>query len=109
MARISRLPIDVEAGFPQRFQCRIAGVLLGFEVRYNPAGDFYTVDIMDQTGDVIVHAKPVIYGADLFAGVVDDRLPDVMLIAADTAGAHEHAGHGALGVDVHLWVMGPVA
>jgi len=39
---------------------------------------------------------------------VDDRLPDVMIVAADTAGAHDRAGKGDFGVDVHLWIMEPV-
>lgn len=108
MARIGRLPIDPAVGFPQRFQCRIAGVLLGFEVRYNAMGDFFTIDIMDQDGDVIVSGKPIVYGADLLEGIVDDRLPGVMIVAADTAGVHDRVGRDALGVDVHLYIMEPI-
>lgn len=108
MAQVRRLPIDPVLGFPQRFQCRVSGVLLGFEVRYNAEGDFYTIDIYDQGGNVIVHGKPVVYGSDLLESIIDDRLPDVMIIAADTAGAHDSAGKGVFGVDVHLWIMEPV-
>lgn len=108
MARVARLPVDVEVGFPQRFQCRVSGVILGFEIRYNPVADVYTADIMDRDDDTIVHGKPIIYGADLLEGIEDDRLPDVMIVAADPAGVHEHAGQGAFGVDVHLWIMEPV-
>lgn len=108
MARIARLPIDTAAGFPQRFQCRVSGVTLGFELRYNPEGDFYTATITDREGDVIVQSKPIVYGADLFGSIADGRLPSVMIIPADRAGAYEHAGQGALGIDVHLWIMEPV-
>lgn len=108
MAQISHLPVDVEVGFPQRFRCRVAGVMLEFEARYNPDGDFYTIDIYDQDGDVIVYGKPVVYGADLLAGVVDDRLPAVAIVAGDTANRHQHAGKGVFGVDVHLWISEPM-
>ena len=108
MAQVRRLPVDIDAGFPQRFQCRVAGVLLGVEVRYNSEGDFYTIDVYDAEGSPIVLGKTVVYGADLLGGIVDDRLPDVMIVAANTAGAHDSAGKGDFGVDVHLWIMEPV-
>lgn len=105
MARVMKLPINPETGFPQRFQCRVGGVLLGFEVRYNSEGDFYTVDIFDREDDVIVYGKPIIYGSDLFDGIVDERLPDVAIIPADMAGAHESVDEGVLGTDVQLLIV----
>lgn len=100
------LPLDIGAGFPQRFECRVAGVILGFEFRYNSEGDFYTVDIFDGSGAGIVEGVPVVYGSDILAGIVDDRLPEASIIVADTAGQRGHAGRGALGVDVLLWIAG---
>lgn len=103
-----RLPIDVNAGFPQRFQTRVAGVLLTFEVRYNGMADMYTMDIYDQDGEPIVYGRPVVYGANLLDGIVDDRLPPVAIVAGDTAGKHDRAGKGVFGIDVHLWISQPV-
>lgn len=108
MATISHLPIDVNVGFPQRFKCRVAGVLLEFECRYNPNGDVYTMDIYDQDGNVIVYGKPIVYGSNLLDGIVDDRLPPVAIVAGDTANKHQRAGKGVFGVDVHLWISEPI-
>lgn len=109
MAQWRRLPVDVGAGFPQRFQTRVAGVLLRFEVRYNGVADLYTVDIYDQRGEPIVYGRPVIYGANLLDGIVDDRLPPVRIVPADMAGKRQYVGRDVFGVEVHLWISEPVA
>lgn len=106
MAKITYLPIDPRVGFPQRFSCRIGGVLLIFIIHYNAEGDFYTATILDKDEDVIVHNKPFIYGSDLFDGVVDDRLPQVPIATADLAGKYDHAGKSSFMVEVFPWIMG---
>lgn len=108
MAQISHLPINPDAGYPQRFSCRVGGVLLDFIIRYNHEGDFYTATILDQEGDVIVHGKPFIYGADLLDGIEDARLPAVPIISADLAGTQTVAGKREFMRDVFPWIMEPV-
>lgn len=108
MATIKYLPIDPSRGFPQRFRCRIGGVLLDFEIRYNSEADFYTATVRDQSGDVIVYGKPFVYGADLFDSVSDPRLPAVPIIPADVAGARERAGRAEFMVDVFPIIFEPV-
>ena len=108
MAQISYLPINPDAGYPQRFTCRVGGVLLDFTIRYNYEGDFYTATIRDQDGDIIVHGKPFVYGADLLDGVSDPRLPDVEIVTADLAGVRTGAGQAEFMRDVFPWLMEPV-
>lgn len=108
MARIAHLPIDPAAGFPQRFRCRVGGVMLDWEIRYNAEGDFYTATIRDRDGDVIVYDKPFIYGSDLLEDVHDPRLPAVPIVPADLAGVHDQAGRDEFMVDVYPWIMEPV-
>ena len=108
MAQISYLPINPDAGYPQRFTCRVGGVLLDFTIRYNHEGDFYTATIRDQEGNVIVHGKPFVYGADLLDGVSDPRLPDVEIVTADLAGVRTGAGQAEFMRDVFPWLMEPV-
>lgn len=105
MAQLAYLPINPARGFPQQFQCRIRRIMFEFVVRYNAEGDFYTIDVLDQDGDPIVYGRPVIYGADVLDGIIDDRLPAVSLIAADLAGRRHEVGRGSLGEDVQLWVV----
>lgn len=108
MAQISHLPINPDAGYPQRFSCRAGGVLLDFTIRYNHEGDFFTATIRDGEGDVIVHGKPFVYGADLLDGINDPRLPGVQIIPADLAGARTKVGRAEFMRDVFPWLMEPV-
>lgn len=108
MAAVQYLPIDRERGFPQRFHCRIGGVLLEFEIRYNPESDFYTATVRDQDGDVIVYGRPFVYGSNLFESVSDPRLPDVPIVPADVAGVRERAGQAEFMVDVVPIIFDPV-
>lgn len=105
--RISTLPINPDAGFPQQFECRVAGTLLRFIVRHNGEGDFYTVDILDSDDAPIAYGKPIVYGSDLFDGIVDDRLPDVVVLPVDMADAHQSVGAGNLGTDVQMLILEP--
>lgn len=105
MARLEYVPVNVERGFPQRFECRVAGALLGFEFRYNAEGNFYTADIFDSDEQLIVFGKPVVYGSDLLADLIHDGLPAASLVALDLAGKETHAGKGVFGVDVQLWIV----
>ena len=108
MAQISYLPISPDAGFPQRFGCRVGGVLLDFTIRHNYEGDFYTATVRDQGGDVIVYNKPFVYGADLLDSVSDPRLPDVQIVTADMAGIRTRAGQAEFMRDVFPWLIEPV-
>lgn len=108
VADIAYLPIDPNAGYPQRFRCRIGGILLDFTIRYNFEGDYYTATIRDQDGDVIVHGKPFVYGAALLDGITDPRLPDVQIVTADMAGVRTRAGQAEFMRDVFPWLMEPV-
>lgn len=108
VADMAYLPIDPNAGYPQRFRCRIGGILLDFTIRYNFEGDYYTAAIRDQDGDVIVHGKPFVYGLDLLDGVNDPRLPGVAIVSADLAGIRTKAGRSEFMHDVLPWIMEPV-
>lgn len=108
MATVKYLPIDPSRGFPQRFRCRIGGVLLDFEISYNPEADFYTATVRDQDGNVIIYGKPFVYGSNLFEAVADPRLPDVPIIPADVAGMRDRVGQAEFMVDVLPIIFEPV-
>ena len=106
--RLSYLPIDPAAGFPQRFRCRVAGVLLDFEIRYNSEGDFFTATIRDEDGDAIVYGRPFVYGSNLFESVSDPRLPTIPVVPADIAGVRDRAGEREFMQDVFPFIVLPL-
>ncbi|GAK01514.1 hypothetical protein [Geomicrobium sp. JCM 19055] len=58
------LPIDVER-VPYRFNVELAEELFDFEVHYNGAGDYFTVDLRKNGEDVVIGEK-ITYGVPLF-------------------------------------------
>ena len=106
--RLAYLPIDLNAGFPQRFRCQVGGVLLDFEIRYNSEADFYTATVRDESGDVIVYGRPFVYGSNLFESVSDPRLPDVSVVPADMAGVRERVGQQEFMRDVFPFILAPL-
>jgi|SRR5690606_11413251 len=106
--RLAYLPIHPAAGFPQRFRCRVAGVLLDFEIRYNSEGDFFTATVRDETGDVIVYGRPFVYGSNLFESVSDPRVPPVPIVPADVAGVRDRVGRAEFMVDVLPFIVQPL-
>jgi len=103
--RLQYLPIKTSS-LPDSFRVSIAGVRLRFTIHYNPEGDFYTATIADRQGELILSHRPFVYGADLLAGVVDDRLPkDVHIIPLDIAGVQSVCNKATFMVDVFPFIF----
>lgn len=106
--RLAYLPIDPDADYPQRFRCRVAGVLLDFEIQYNSEGDFYTATVRDEDGDIIVYNRPFVYGSNLFESVSDPRLSPVPVVPADVAGIRDRVGRREFMQDVLPFIVLPL-
>lgn len=103
--RFPYLPVKTSS-LPDAFRMSIEGVRLRFTVHYNPEGDFYTITIADSQGDVILSHRPLVYGADLLAGVVDSRLPKgVHIVPFDTAGVRDTVNRATFMADVFAFIL----
>jgi len=51
-----------------------------FTVKYNEIGKFFTVDLLDLNGDVLVFGEVIRYGRALFNVVEDERFPLPVII-----------------------------
>jgi len=73
--------VDVRAErVPYSFTTRLAGLTFGFTIKYNERGGFYTVDLRNNRGDVLVFGDPIRYGRALFNSVEDERFPEPAII-----------------------------
>lgn len=103
--RLQYLPIKISS-MPDSFRISLAGIRLRFTVHYNSVGDFYTATIADSGGNTILSHRPFVYGADLLAGVVDDRLPKgVHIIPLDIAGVQSFCNKATVMKDVFPFIF----
>lgn len=73
--------IDIDnAKVPYSFSIKLVDRTFTFTVKYNDEGGFYTVDLYDINGEVLVFGEIIRYGRALFNVVEDERFPIPVII-----------------------------
>ena len=73
--------IDVDASrVPYSFSIKLRDKTFVFTIKYNETGGFYTVDLLDINGNVLVFGDIIRYGRPLFNVVEDERFPIPVII-----------------------------
>ena len=73
--------IDIDnAKVPYSFSIKLVDKTFTFTVKYNDIGEFYTIDLYDLNGEVLVFGEVVRYGRALFNVVEDERFPIPVII-----------------------------
>jgi len=99
--------IDINKDMVPHTACiRLAGERFDLRISYNPAGDFFTIDLLKR-GEILVVGEKMVYGIPLFSAYADERFPKVVLIPLDFSGAAQRAGWDELGESVFLYVVTP--
>ena len=62
------------AKVPYSFSIKLVDKTFTFTVKYNDIGEFYTIDLYDLNGEVLVFGEVVRYGRALFNVVEDERV-----------------------------------
>lgn len=91
------IEIDKEE-LPTTFEIELGAELFTFTVYYNEVGDFFSVDLADEEGNVLVNGEKVVYGEPLFFDIANHDFPAPVLIALDESGKEtdvtfEHFGN----------------
>lgn len=76
---IEYIDIDVSK-VPYSFSIKLTDKTYTFIVKYNEIGKFFTVDLLDLNGDVLVFGEVIRYGRALFNVVEDERFPLPVII-----------------------------
>ena len=76
---IEYINIDVSK-VPYSFSVKLTDKTYTFTVKYNEIGKFFTVDLLDLNGDVLVFGEVIRYGRALFNVVEDERFPLPVII-----------------------------
>ncbi|WP_419882795.1 phage baseplate plug family protein [Peribacillus sp. B-H-3] len=97
------VPIDKEE-IPQRFQMDLAEETFTFEFNYNESADFFTVDLYDAAGNILVYGEKLVLGIPLWADIVNPHLPGPSLVPLDESGKEDRITYENFGVSVFLYI-----
>ena len=78
-ADVQYIAIDVSR-VPYTFSVKLTDRTYAFTIKYNAAGKFFTIDLYDVNGNVLVFGEIVRYGRPLFNVVEDERFPIPVII-----------------------------
>ncbi|MEG1562538.1 MAG: hypothetical protein RR365_02235 [Bacteroides sp.] len=101
---IEYISIDVSR-VPYSFSIKLTDKTFTFTVKYNETGDFFTIDLLDINGNVLVFGEIVRYGRPLFNVVEDERFPiPVILPLCITSDEVSAVTKDNFGKDVKLYL-----
>ncbi|KOY81578.1 hypothetical protein I6G82_08325 [Lysinibacillus macroides] len=99
--------IDIDKNeIPYSFEIELAGEVFEFEVNYNQAHDFFTLDLFKNGGALVVGEK-LILNRPLFRNRIDIQLPKVQIIPLDRANSATRITYENLNETVFLYVGEP--
>lgn len=76
---VEYIDIDVSK-VPYSFSIKLTDKTYTFTIKYNEVGKFFTIDLLDLNGDVLVFGEIIRYGRALFNVVEDERFPLPVII-----------------------------
>lgn len=103
MARRDYIDFDKEE-VPVIFDIDIGEEQFTLGINYNQTHDFFTADLWDSSGNVIVLGEKLILNRPLFEDLVDERLPGPVLIPMDESGKENRITYENWGVTVFLYI-----
>ncbi|MED1201945.1 phage baseplate plug protein [Heyndrickxia acidicola] len=103
MAKRNYIDFDKEE-VPVIFDIELAEDTYTMGINYNQTNDFFSVDLWDIDGNVIVLGEKMMLNRPLFEDIVDERLPAPTLTAMDEAGNEKRVTYENFGVTVFLFV-----
>ncbi|MED4455899.1 phage baseplate plug protein [Metabacillus fastidiosus] len=103
MARRDYIDIDKEE-VPVIFDIDLANESFTMGINYNQTFDFFTVDLWDTKGKVIVLGEKMVLGIPLFEDIIDERIPGPQLVALDESGKETRISYENFGKTVFLYL-----
>lgn len=79
------IELDIEE-VPVEFEIDIEDDTFIMSLNYNETYDFYTVDLYDGEGEVIVLGEKLVLNIPLFESLIDERLPAPTIVPYDESG-----------------------
>lgn len=97
------IPVDKE-DLPVYFEYDFGDTTYNLGFNYNVTHDFFTIDIYDDAFNPIVLGEKLIYGKQLWSGIVNAELPSETLIPFDESGQETEITYDNFGETVFLFI-----
>ena len=97
------IPVDKEE-LPVYFEFDFGGITYNLGFNYNITNDFFTVDLYDESMTPIVLGERLVYGKQLWAGIINNDIPSETLIPFDEAGLETEITYNNFGETVFLFI-----
>lgn len=92
MAIRNYVPVDVD-DLPATYLYDLDGTTYQFTFDYNEEGDFFTVDLADESGNVLVTGEKLVLNQPLFASLpYNDAFPSTPLVPMDESNQATYCG-----------------
>lgn len=88
MAKRNYIELDPDE-IPVQFEIDLEEDTFTMGINYNESFDFFTVDLWDAEGYVIVLGEKMVLNSPLFESLVDERLPATSIVPFDESGKAE--------------------
>lgn len=97
--------IDIDKNeIPVTFDIDFESQTFTMAINYNRTFDYFTVDLWDADGNVIVLGEKLMLNIPLFDDLVDDRLPGLTIVPMDESGQEKRITWDNFYVTVFLYI-----
>lgn len=103
MAKRNYIDFDKEE-VPVVFDIELGEESFTIGINYNQTNDFFSVDLWDSEGNVIVLGEKMILNTPLFDDLIDERLPGPQIVPMDESGIEKRVTYDNFGVTVFLFI-----
>lgn len=104
MSKRAYIEID-KNDLPEIFEIELAGQNVYLKFDFNNVGQFYTVDLFDNSMEPIVIGEKLSYGRRLWNGINNPNIPNIDVMPFDESMKEKTITPENLGVTVFLYLM----
>lgn len=102
----ARTYIDVNvSNLPELFEIELAGDNVYLKFNYNDSGQFFTVDLFDNSMNPIVLGEKLVYGRRLWSDYTNPKVPAIDIMPFDESQKETAVSPDNFGKTVFLYLM----
>lgn len=82
---LNYLPINKSKTKMDKFIIQLGESEYLFEIYWNPIGEYFAFNMYDIDENPIILGRKIVHGVDMLDNIIDDRLPNVVILPVNPA------------------------